>query len=140
MITNPDETQVKQILQECDLPISDIGPAYLENFFAMGDDSGLFGVVGLELYGETALLRSLAVLSRHRGRGTGTQLVSQAEQYARAQGVQRVYLLTTTADRFFLKLGYSPISRDQAPATIQSTLEFSNLCPSSSVIMIKAIA
>ena len=139
MIRNPEESHVKRLLQECGLPVSDITSTHLEHFFACGDRSGLFGVVGLELYGDAALLRSLAVSPKHRNTGLGKQLVALAEQYALAQGVRAIYLLTTTADKFFTRLGYSSMSRSQAPSAIQGTVEFSHLCPSSSVFMVKQL-
>ena len=140
MIKNPDESQVQRLLTDCDLPTSDITPAHLEHFFGLEDGSALFGIIGLELYGDVALLRSLAVSPEHRSAGLGKQLVSHAEGYALSQGVQDVYLLTTTADKFFSKLGYSSVPRHQAPAAIQGTAEFSDLCPSSSIFMVKQLA
>jgi amino-acid N-acetyltransferase len=139
MIQKLDETNVKRILQECHLPVSDITPAHLKDFFASGDSSGLFGVIGLEVYGNVALLRSLAVLVKHRGAGVGKRLVVHAEKHALAQAVRTIYLLTTTADNFFSKLGYSSVSRDQAPSVIRGTAEFSTLCPSTSIFMIKRL-
>jgi len=136
-IKTPNEFDVKQLLQECGLPASDITPKHLEHFFGFYDNSGLLGVVGLEIFGTIALLRSLAVLSKHRKNGIGRHLVAHAEQYAHAQCVQVIYLLTATADQFFSKLGYSPTPRSQAPSAIQETAEFSNLCPSSSILMVK---
>lgn len=139
MIKNPNRDDVKHLLQVCGLPHSDITPAHLQHFFASGNNSGLFGVVGIEPYGSIALLRSLAVTPKHRNSGLGKQLVAYIEQYALAQGVQVIYLLTTTADKFFSRLGYSPVPRDQAPSVIQDTIEFSNLCPSSSILMVKRL-
>lgn len=136
---NPDKTSVEHLLQECNLPTSDITPQHMEHFFASGDSAGLTGVIGLELYGDVALLRSLAVSPKHRGTGLGKQLVSHAEQHAIAQGVQAIYLLTTTANKFFARLGYSSVSRSQAPPAIQGSTEYSSLCPSSSVFMTKQL-
>ena len=139
IIKTPNEFDVKHLLQKCGLPVSDITPKHLEHFFGFGDNSGLLGVVGLEVFGTVALLRSLAVSSKHRKNGIGRHLVAHAEQYAHAQGVQIIYLLTTTADQFFSKLGYSPAPRSQAPFAIQETAEFSNLCLSSSIFMVKRL-
>jgi amino-acid N-acetyltransferase len=137
--SNPDKVEVEHLLIECGLPVSDITSDHMEHFFAAGDPSGLTGVVGLEPYGDVALLRSLAVSPKHRGTRLAKQLVAHAEQYALAHRVQAIYLLTTTADKFFSGLGYSSVSRSQAPSAIQSTTEFSSLCPSSSVFMVKRL-
>jgi amino-acid N-acetyltransferase len=66
-------------------------------------------------------------------------LVAQAERFAHSQGVSRVYLLTTTAEKFFDRLGYRKTDRESAPAPIRQTKEFSGLCPSSSAFMVKAL-
>jgi amino-acid N-acetyltransferase len=52
-------------------------------------------------------------------------------------GVEVVYLLTTTAESFFAHRGYRRIERSQAPESIRSTREFSEICPASSAFMSK---
>jgi len=137
IFANPDESSVKQLLSESSLPISDITTQHLQHFFGCGSSLGLEGVIGLELFGEVALLRSLAVASSRRGTGVGSGLVAHAERHARDQGVQSLYLLTTTAEQFFLRRGYARIPRDEAPAAIKTTSEFSGICPTSSAFMVK---
>jgi amino-acid N-acetyltransferase len=113
IFANPDESAVKQLLSESGLPIEDITARHLQHFFGCGSDLELEGLVGLELYGDVALLRSLAVASSRRGSGVGSGLVAHAERHAREQGVQSLYLLTTTAEQFFLRRGYARIPRDE---------------------------
>ncbi len=95
------------------------------------------GVVGLQFYDDIALLRSLAVAENCRGAGLGGALVAHAEQYASHRGTRSIYLLTHTAESFFTRLGYVCVSRDQAPAAIRNTQQFSELCPASSAFMLK---
>ena len=137
IFTNPDESAVKQLLSESGLPVADITAQHLQHFFGCGSGLELEGLVGLELYGEAALLRSLAVASSRRGSGVGSGLVAHAELHAREQGVQSLYLLTTTAEKFFLRRGYARIPRENAPAAIKTTSEFSGICPTSSAFMVK---
>lgn len=139
IFADPNESAVKQLLSESDLPIADICARPLQRFFGCGAGPELEGVVGLELYGEVALLRSLAVASARRGAGVGSRLVAHAEQHARDQGVQSLYLLTTTAEEFFRRRGYGRIPRDEAPAAIKGTKEFSGICPVSSAFMVKRL-
>ena len=61
IFANPNETSVKQLLSESELPTGDITAQHLAHFFGSGHGPELEGVVGLELYGDVALLRSLAV-------------------------------------------------------------------------------
>ena len=101
IFANPNESAVKQLLSESGLPIEDITAKHLQHFFGCGSGLELEGLVGLELYGDVALLRSLAVASSRRRTGVGSGLVGHAERHARDQGVKSLYLLTTTAEALF---------------------------------------
>jgi amino-acid N-acetyltransferase len=136
---NPLESHVRDLLAESNLPSSDLSSTHLQNFWGCGSVEALKGIIGLEIYGDVALLRSLAVAVDSRGHGYGKALVAQAERYAQSQGVSKIYLLTTTAEEFFDRLGYMKTNRDSAPVPIRQTQEFSSLCPSSSVFMVKVL-
>lgn len=137
IFVNPNEFAVKQLLSESGLPIADITAQHLLHFFGCGSDAKLEGVVGLELCGETALLRSLAVAPERRGSGLGSRLVAYAERHARDQGIKSLYLLTMTAEAFFLRRGYARLPREKAPEAIRNTKEFGGICPLSSAFMAK---
>lgn len=130
-------TEIKQLLSTCGLPVSDIVSSESLLFFGCRTDSELVGCVGLELYGPVALLRSLAVLPQYRNYCLGKALVAHAESHAASLGVQQLFLLTTTAEAYFSKLGYSAASREDAPLPIKATAQFSGLCPASSLFMSK---
>jgi amino-acid N-acetyltransferase len=127
------------LLQSQGLPISDITDEHLDHFFFVGSDGSPTGLVGLELYGVDALLRSLVVDENARGNGWGSSLVEHAERYAATNGVRSIYLLTTTAETFFKRLGYERVNRSQAPPSIKGTREFASLCPASSAFMMKTL-
>jgi amino-acid N-acetyltransferase len=137
LIRKPPEAEVRKLLASAWLPTVDIGPAHLEHFFGAWVDSSLEGVVGLELFGPVALLRSLAVAASRRGSGLGTELLARAERYASENGVGSIFLLTTTAERYFRKHGYAPLAREAAPEAIQKTAQFTEICPATSVFMVK---
>ena len=61
------------------------------------------------------------------------------ENYAKAKGVNDLYLLTTTAEHFFIGLGYVYADRTVAPQKIKLTKEFSDLCPDDAVFMRKKL-
>ena len=132
-----DEPQLKQLLAECELPYEDITPSHLQHFLVLWDGAQLIGVIGLELLGTFALLRSLAVQVRYRGQGIGSQLTRQAEEYARSYEVEALYLLTTTAESFFAKQGHHTVGRNAVPAVVQETAEFRSICPSTAICMVK---
>ena len=54
--------QVKIILMSSDLPTEDIVSPSCVQFFGILEDTNLLAIIGLELYGNVGLLRSLAVL------------------------------------------------------------------------------
>lgn len=128
-----------QVLQDAKLPTEDLTESHVEHFFYAGSPAKPTGLVGLEIFGEVALLRSLAVVPERRGFGEGLQLFAHAEREAWAKGVRAIFLLTTTAEDFFSKYGYARASRDTAPAAIRSTKEFAGICPASSAFMAKQL-
>lgn len=128
-----------QILRDAALPTEDLTESHVEHFFYAGSPDKPTGLVGLEVFGEVALLRSLAVVPERRGFGEGQHLLAHAEREAWARGVRTIFLLTTTAESFFSKYGYAPASREAAPAAIRSTKEFAGICPASSAFMAKQL-
>ena len=125
------------LLKGANLPTADLTDEHLEHFFFLGPRTAPFGLIGLEIHERDALLRSLAVAPDYRAAGTGSALLAHAEVYARAKGVDAVYLLTTTAEEFFARRGYGRIEREEAPDSIRSTGEFSGICPTTSAFMVK---
>jgi amino-acid N-acetyltransferase len=137
--TKPDEAAVKRLLAESGLPTADITAAHMGHFFGSAGPAGLAAVVGLELCGNAGLLRSLAVATPARGRGLGKRLVAHAEHYAQEHGLQELYLLTTTAEGFFNRLGYRRVERDAVPDAIKATREYAGICPASSAVMTRKL-
>jgi amino-acid N-acetyltransferase len=138
--SRPSREVAARLLEAEALPSSDLTDAHMEHFYFCGSPSQPVGLVGFELCGPDALLRSLVVMPKHRSLGIGAKLVAHAEREAYAQGATAIYLLTTTAEAFFLRRGYIPAQRDLAPALIRSTKEFSSICPASSAFLIKRLS
>ncbi len=135
----PPQASVVALLETEGLPSSDLIEAPFQHFFFTGTDGAPSGLVGLEIYGNDGLLRSLIVSAIARTQGLGSALVLHAEAYAAAHHVHALYLLTTTAESYFVHRGYRRIDRTQAPPAIQSSREFASLCPASSALMIKRL-
>ena len=133
----PSLSAVVATLEAASLPASDLTASHIEHFFYCGPEAQPSGLVGLQICGADALLRSLVVVADCRSSGLGSALVAQAESHARMLGAQAIYLLTTTAEAFFKRRGYSSIARDDAPAAIRATREFAEICPASSAFLIK---
>jgi len=98
-------------------------------------DENIVGCAALELYDNAALLRSVAVHADVRDRGLGRRLVHEMLARARAAGVGDLYLLTLTAERWFPRFGFEAVPRDQAPAAVRHSDEFTTLCPDTAVFM-----
>ena len=131
--------EILSLLSEYSLPVSDISTENPPQFFGFRSEGKLVGLVGLELYAPYALLRSLVVTPAFRSTGLGRKLVAHAEAQAAARGIQKLFLLTSTAEQFFLDRGYVPASRTDAPPAIQRTSQFAGLCPSSAAFLCKPI-
>ena len=135
----PSAAAAKRLINECGLPIEDLTDASFEYFYAAGAPDDPDGVVGIELYGSTGLLRSLAVAPNARRRGVAKRLVAKAETYAKALGVTHTYLLTESASGLFASLGYEVASREHAPDAIRNSTQFSSICPDSATFMVKRL-
>ena len=135
----PDEcARVALFLKHHELAIDDIDPT-LPGFFVADEGGDLVGTVGVELLGKLGLLRSLAVSRTSQGQGLGKQLYEQALKYAKAHGIEKLYLLTTTAETFFAHNGFVRIERQTVPEEIKQTEQYSRICPDSAIIMEKML-
>ncbi len=123
------------LLKKSNLPTEDINPG--TQLFVVEEGDSVIATVAVEYDYDTALLRSLSVSKEKRNSGLGIKLVEFIEDYVQKQGVQTIYLLTTTAKEFFLKRGYQIIDRKTVPDFIKNTSEYSVVCSTSSTVMKK---
>jgi amino-acid N-acetyltransferase len=139
IIARPRLSAVVALLSSAQLPSGDLTERHCEHFFYTGAADAPDGLVGLELFGDVALLRSLVVDGAQRRGGAGSRLLAHAEAHARAHGVRQLFLLTTTAEEFFARRGFVRAAREIAPPAIRATREFSGICPASSAFMFKQL-
>lgn len=105
--------------------------------FAVAEvDGEVVGTIGLEVRGEYGLLRSAAVAPSSQGRGIGRALVGWVLAEGRARRLRAIYLLTTTAERYFPAFGFAVTDRAAAPPEMQGTDEFAHACDASAVAMV----
>ena len=139
--TIENDEQARQLLAACNLPTDDLQDAANNlRLFGCQVDGHLLGLVGLEMHGADALLRSLAVADAARGQGLGDELLAYAERQAASHGVHAIYLLTTTAEGFFAQRGYCLAERATAPLAIAATRQFCGLCPATAAFMCKHLS
>lgn len=130
---------IRGLLLEEDLPVDDLGPDKLDGFLVAEDGAEVAGIIGLQVFGTTGMLRSLVVAKAARKAGLGGKLVGALESAAQTAGIRDLWLLTIDADRFFERQGFKVVDRDSAPDSIRKTDEFSELCPGSAFLMQKSL-
>lgn len=137
--TDADLVDAERLLSRVGLPTSDV-PAAFDRAVVAFRGAERVGVGALEVHGRGGLLRSVAVEPAARGTGVGTALCDALEAAAREAGVERLYLLTTTASDFFRARGYVPCDRASVPAAVRATTQFADLCPDSAACLTRSLA
>jgi amino-acid N-acetyltransferase len=141
-----DLAAVERLLTASGLPTDGIGDLLATQagdfFVAETEAAGshlLVGVAGLEVCGDNALLRSVAVRPEWRSTGVGRELVRRIVCHAEARGINALYLLTMTAEHYFPRFGFELAERDMVPPEISATCEFKSACPASAKAMMRAL-
>ena len=70
-----------------------------------------------------------------QGRRIGHRLTEATLAMARQRGVERVFILTTTAARFFPRFGFETISRADVLESVQTSVDFRSACPASAIVV-----
>jgi amino-acid N-acetyltransferase len=135
--TSADLERIERLLTASGLPLDGVAEA-LPGFVVAQHGDAIVGVAGLEVCCDNALLRSVAVADGWRSRGLGRALVTRVIADAEARGIRALYLLTTTADRYFPNFGFRTIARDDVPEDIRATREFQGACPASAIAMCRS--
>lgn len=130
-----DASAVLRLLEVNHLPTDGLRDHWQTTIVARDGADRIVGSAALEIYADGSLLRSVAVDPAMQGRGLGRDLVSAALDLAQQRNTPAVYLLTTTADDYFPKFGFSRITRAEVPAGVQQSIEFTSACPASAVVM-----
>lgn len=125
-------------LDRNDLPTDDVRDRP-DSFVLAQSDGETVGVGGIERHGTEGLLRSVVVRSELRGAGYGTVLTDALESRARTDGIDRLYLLTTTERSFFERQGYEQVDRAAVPESIGETAQFTDICPDSATVLRKSL-
>jgi N-acetylglutamate synthase-like GNAT family acetyltransferase len=129
-----DLADMARLLEESDLSADGI-EAHLENFLVALRGREVIGTVGVERYGPVGLFRSLAVTRSERSRRIGEALMARALADARARGVTRLLLLTTTAEAYFARHGWHRLDRASVTGDVTGSAQFRGACPASAVCM-----
>lgn len=119
-----DLPQILALLDECGLPEAGLACRPGTLILAARDVDRLVGCAALEVCGEHALLRSVAVAANRRGEGLGDRIVEAALELACRLRVVEVYLLTDSAEGFFAHHGFEPVDRSRVPGAVAGSPGF----------------
>ena len=133
-----DLAAISRLLIADDLPLDGLAD-HLATTVVARNEGHVVGAAGLEIYRDGGLLRSVVIERGFRGSGLGRQLVEAVTGLAREKGLPALYLLTTTAATYFPKLGFVAISKDQVPASVRQSVEFTSACPASASALMKRL-
>jgi len=136
--TTRDLPGIRALLDLVHLPLAGVDE-HLPTMLVAREEGQIVGTAALELYADGALLRSVAVDPRRQGAQLGHQLTDAALQLADRHDAGTVFLLTTTAERFFPRFGFEQIDRAQVPPSVRASVEFQSACPASAIVMRKQL-
>jgi amino-acid N-acetyltransferase len=136
--TNADLPAVEKLLSASDLPIDGVRDNF-SSFLVAESDGKIAGAIGLEEFGAVALLRSAVVSPEHRGSGIGRRLVERLLEGAEVAGIEQLYLLTTTAEKYFPRFGFTHTTRSAVPDAVKESAEFNGACPDTAVVMTRRV-
>lgn len=129
---------IVKLLSDNDLPTVDVGESSVELFVGLINGE-IVSTIGLERFTNIGLLRSLAVRDGYKNRKIGDKLVSQLFDVCVENRIKDLYLLTTTAEEYFIKYGFRKVDRTDVPELIKQTKEFKDICPLSAVVMYRML-
>lgn len=128
--TEADLPRALELLRNSNLPIIGVEKCFANFVVAENENGTWVGVAGVEIYGKSGLLRSVAVSERFRGLGYGKALVDAVFSKARAKKVETIYLLTENAKKYFRRFGFEIVERASIDASVQTSPEFTECCES----------
>jgi amino-acid N-acetyltransferase len=136
--TAGDARSIIALLEAAGLPAAGLVD-HLESAYVVRRNGRIIGTAALEWYAGGALLRSVAVDPAERDSGLGRVLTEHAIREAETRSVAAVYLLTTTADTYFARFGFTVVTRDEVPASLHASVQFQSACPASATVMRKML-
>ncbi len=120
-----DMAEVRKLLDRAGLGDEPARDEQFPAFFVLTNEQGVAGSVALDVLGDDAVLRALAVDPEARGAGYGWMLADMAVSQARWRGVRRIYLLTESASDFFAaKFGFRVVDRSTLSKQVAASETF----------------
>jgi amino-acid N-acetyltransferase len=134
-----DALAIGAVLERCALPVDDL-PRLVGNFHVAILETQLIGCACAELFDDTAIVRSVAVLREWRDQGVASHLVNAVMMRARANGARRAVLLTSACPSYFARYGFSLIHASKLPTQVLESQEFLRLRNTGALCMCAELA
>jgi len=138
-VTESDLQSINELLIANNLPEIDPQHEPVVYLKAVNAENMIVGAIGVEIYRNQGLLRSMVVNQECRNLGIAAKLLDYLLIEAIELKLESLFLLTTTADIYFEGKGFKRINRTEIDEEVKKSSEFSSICPLSSVAMIKRL-
>jgi amino-acid N-acetyltransferase len=132
--TLADLDSVRSLLEASKLPLDGVSDC-IDDFIVAEEQGKIVGSIAVERYGHYGLLRSAAVNDSERGKGLGAGLVASIIEKAKSDGIDELFLLTTTAENYFPRFGFNRMTREDVPDALNASAELRGACPDSAIVM-----
>jgi N-acetylglutamate synthase-like GNAT family acetyltransferase len=132
--TQADWPAIEALLVANKLP-TEGAKAHLNNYLLAISNGEVVGSAGAEVYGQIALLRSVAVAPDLRKQGIGKLLLDGLLQEARRRDIGKLYLLTVSAPEYFAQFGFKRAKIEDVPQALTASAEFQGACPACAAFM-----
>jgi amino-acid N-acetyltransferase len=88
------------------------------------ENERLAGMVGMEVYGQSGLLRSFVVERKAWNPDLGLAMFGAAMALAKRLQLQDLFLLSRSVHPLFLAMGFQPVEWDEAPREMRESEHF----------------
>lgn len=132
--TQADWPAIEALLVANKLP-TEGAQAHLNTYLLAVSNGEVVGSAGAEVYGQIALLRSVAVAPGLHKQGIGKLLLERLLHEAQRRDIGRLYLLTVTAPEYFAQYGFKRGKIEDAPQALKTSAELQGACPACAAFM-----
>ena len=132
--TQADWPAIEALLVANKLP-TDGAQAHLNTYLLAVSNGEIVGTAGAEVYGQIALLRSVAVALGLHKQGIGKLLLDRLIHEAQRRDIGTLYLLTVTAPEYFAQYGFKRGKIEDAPQALKASAELQGACPACAAFM-----
>ena len=93
----------------------------IDRFTVLEHDGFIYGCAALYAFPEAKMgeMAAVTVHAEYQGAGDGERLLRRIENRARAEGLTRLFVLTTRTAHWFIKRGFAPATFDDLPVERQ---------------------